>query len=201
VGGRLWDIGANLGLVTLSMSRHLGPDGYVLAIEPDAFMMSLLRRSVHAQGQGIASVDTLSAAVAEKPGLTHLIVSSGGRAANRIDGVDASVVTGRERFRDPTLTITLDWAAEHFPMPDAVKIDVEGAEELVLAGGEKLLNEHRPVVVFECQRECSAALTALFNGHGYTLYDAKRWAAGDDSPIESAVFDTVAVPKERVGRY
>lgn len=200
-GGRVWDIGANLGLVSIAMSRHLGANGYVLAIEPDAFMMSLLRRSVHSQDASTARVETLLAAVSDSRGLTHLIVSSGGRAANRIDGVDASVVTGSERFRDPTLTITLDWAAENFPLPDAVKIDVEGAEELVLKGGSQLLKQHRPVVLFECQRECTQTLGELFRTNEYVLYDANRWGDGISEPIESPVFDSVAVPSERVANY
>jgi hypothetical protein len=41
---------------------------------------------------------------------------------------------------------------------DVVKIDAEGAEELILSGARSLLSGSRPTVVFEVNQEASAAL-------------------------------------------
>jgi chemotaxis response regulator CheB len=58
-----------------------------------------------------------------------------------------------------------------FPPPDVIKMDVEGAESAVLRGGQRMLNEARPVVFValhgEEQREMSAA---ILKAAGYSMY-------------------------------
>ena len=49
-----------------------------------------------------------------------------------------------------------------------VKCDVEGAELMVLKGGSRMLEEMRPVIVFEC----SDQLTQSF---GYTVFEALQF--------------------------
>ena len=72
-------------------------------------------------------------------------------------------------------TVTLDSLVEHFPIPDMVKIDVEGAELLVLEGGSKVLNNH-PTLHCEVPERNTSAVQQLLNDFGYTLFDA------DDTP-------------------
>ena len=43
----------------------------------------------------------------------------------------------------------LDWLLSQLPIPDIVKIDVEGAELEVLSNQVRMLNEVRPVIVCE----------------------------------------------------
>lgn len=49
-------------------------------------------------------------------------------------------------------TTTLDKELET-AMPDFVKIDVEGAELLVLKGGQKLFQEQAPILILEVKKE------------------------------------------------
>ena len=64
---------------------------------------------------------------------------------------------------------------------DFMKIDVEGFEERVLRGGERVLRELRPHILFELQpvtleRAGSSVerLAALLISHGYRLLQADR---------------------------
>ena len=64
----------------------------------------------------------------------ELNIAQRGRAANFMRGFGTSQ-TGGVRNRQPVVTVTLDWLAERFPVPDIIKIDVEAGERLVLEGG------------------------------------------------------------------
>ena len=82
---------------------------------------------------------------------------------------------------------------QHFPGPDLLKIDVEGAEMLVLAGAEQILTHKRPVVYIEVGEEQAGAVTALLHRHAYVLFDGD----GDlDAKINRCTFNTLAMPRE-----
>ena len=57
------------------------------------------------------------------------------------------------------MTVTLDWLAQKVPVPDIIKIDVEGGERLVLAGGIALLDRTRPHIVCEVANVNSSWIT------------------------------------------
>ena len=102
----------------------------------------------------------------------------------------------------PVVTLTLDWLAQHQPVPDLIKCDAEGAETWILQGGEKLLGEKRPLLIMEVPGENSAACTELLQGHDYTLFAADRpiHPAGALQHIGDA-WEIVAVPCERVSHW
>lgn len=72
------------------------------------------------------------------------------------------------------MTVTLDWLLSNYSQPNFVKIDVEGAEFLVLKGAHRLLSDVRPTILCEVSAHCADAVTALFRHHSYNLYDAEK---------------------------
>lgn len=78
-------------------------------------------------------------------------------------------------------TLTLDLLAAHFSAPDVLKIDVEGAEALVLSGASTVL-DGRPVVICEVTSPNEIAVHTALRNKGYELFDA-------DTPL----------PRERLG--
>ncbi len=188
-GDVVWDIGANVGLFSFAAAAAAGPSGHVLAIEPDAVLVRLLRRSA-TRKHGHAPVDVLPTAVADDLGVARFHIARRNRSTSHLDGF-GTTQTGGIRHTELVPTVTLDWLAARFPRPDVVKIDVEAAEVCVLSGGPKVLAA-LPTIICEVMRENSAAVTHLLAAHGYTLYDAERPAA-ERTAASTAPFSTLAI--------
>ena len=175
-----WDIGANVGLFSLSAAAKAR---IVLAVEPDPWLAALLNRSASA----ITNVRVLSAAVTDTVDLGELNIAQRGRATNFMSGFGTSQAGG-VRNRQPVVTVTLDWLAERFPVPDIIKIDVEAGERLVLEGGRSLFNRARPLLVCEVDSANSSWVTNFLLSLGYSFLDEHL------EPTSIAVGDIVAVP-------
>jgi FkbM family methyltransferase len=132
-GDVVWDIGANVGLFSFAAAVGASPEGRVLALEPDAVLVALLRRSAAADQQH-APVEVLPVAVTDDLGVGQFHIARRNRSTSYLDGFGTSQ-TGGIRATKLVPTVSLDWLAERFPAPDIIKIDVEGAELNVLAGG------------------------------------------------------------------
>ncbi|QCK87604.1 FkbM family methyltransferase [Phreatobacter aquaticus] len=155
------DVGANIGWHTLAMAAAVGEQGRVFAFEPVPKTFRLLKANIARNGlDGVVAAENL--AVSKGPGqamvhvpgdapLTHASLSRPERV------IDSFVVA----------TVSLDhYLAERgFNHVDFIKIDVEGAEQLVLRGAHSLLSSFNPPsLVVE-------AAAATSEGFGYRPND------------------------------
>jgi FkbM family methyltransferase len=171
----VWDIGANVGLFSFAAAA-LGAK--IVAVEPDAWLASLIHRSTLTNG---LPVTVLPAAISDRQGICHLSMSDAGRSSNSLDpdGVGQSVVT-----------MTLDSLLDHFAAPQVLKIDVEGMELSVLAGAEKVLAAG-PTIFCEVTND-HEAIGALLNKANYDFYAAR---ASNRQTLNRPSRDTLAVPR------
>lgn len=170
-GDVVWDIGANIGLFSFAAAVAAGSSGHVLAFEPDAMLVGLLRRSAVAN-QAHAPVDVLAVAVADEVGVARFHIARRNRSTSHLDGF-GTTQTGGVRSTELVPTVTLDWLADHFPMPSVVKIDVEAAELGVLSAGTRVLRS-QPTIICEVAGCNAAAAGDLLTAYGYTLYDGSE---------------------------
>lgn len=170
----VWDIGANVGLFSFAAAA-LGAN--VIAVEPDAWLANLMQRSALLNK---LPVTVLPASVSDRQGISHLRVSEHGRASNSLTR------TGRGQA---VVSVSLDWLLDHFPAPDVVKIDVEGAEYAVLTGARKVL-QARPVIFCEVN-DHHDAIADLFGKANYEFYAARE---ANRQPLRRPSRDTLAVP-------
>jgi FkbM family methyltransferase len=138
VGSTTIDVGANIGFFSLRFARWVGPSGRVVAIEPEARNVASLSRRVQRAGIGDI-VECVAAAAADQPGEVLLAVTPGHPADHHLSdsGVTVPAVTLDELLADDPRRVSL------------IKIDVQGAEAMVLAGAERVIEKHRPAIFVE----------------------------------------------------
>jgi FkbM family methyltransferase len=191
-GDTVWDIGANVGLFAFAAAHLAGAEGRVFAIEPDAWLVQLLRRSALIQPKSSAPVQVIPTAAARSCDLREFDVAVRSRSASSLAGY-GSTQTGGIAERQTVLSVTLDWLAQRLPLPACIKIDVEGAELEVLAGSLALLKKAQPIIICEVCSEQSVDVTALLREHGYLVYDGEA-SAGERNALDTATWTTVAIP-------
>lgn len=169
-GHVVWDIGANIGLFALASAIRAGRDGQVISVEADTWNANLLRRSATLQPTTSASIVVVPLAVSDSQGVATFEIAERNRATNSMAGL-GSTQTGGTRETHLVPTVTLDALADYLPLPDVLKIDVEGAEALVLRSASRILAA-RPLVFCEVVPDNAVAVRDALAPYGYSFYDA-----------------------------
>jgi FkbM family methyltransferase len=164
----------------------------VVALEPDAWLVQLLRRSAREQPSGSAPVQVIPAAVAAEVSLRTLCLATRSRAANHLAEF-GTTQTGGEREQQSVVAVTLDWLLESLPAPAVVKIDVEGAELEVLKGANRLFETVRPIVLCEVIPVSEPGVTEFLMAHDYRIYDGE-FPTSDRQPLLASPWSTLAIP-------
>ena len=141
------DAGAHIGFFTMQMAAMVGAGGVVHAFEPFDDNADLLERSIHENGFE-SRVVFQRAAVGAATGTATLTfpvetLNTGGAYLLR-EGTPP--LPGNRTKSVPV--VALDDLAIRRPVR-FVKMDVEGAEPLVMKGAARLLREDRPIVLSE----------------------------------------------------
>jgi len=158
-GGVVYDIGANVGFYTLLSSETVGKKGKVIVFEPLPRNIHYLRK--HLLLNRCENVTLIEAAVADKNGVAFFEDRTGYSTAHlSSEGhLEVKVVSLDKLVIDGTI-----------PPPDYMKIDVEGAELLVLSGARSILANYHPTIFLathgiEVHQQCCEFLEAI----GYDL--------------------------------
>jgi FkbM family methyltransferase len=140
-----FDIGSNVGFFSIIAARLVGPAGRVVAFEPVAANAAFIR--FNARLNRLDNVAVIEKAVGPTAGVGNFFVA-------RYAGGGALEAAGRPPDYASTRSVdvvSIDGCVSGglLPVPQFVKIDVEGAEPQVLEGMQQTLQRHRPTVLFE----------------------------------------------------
>jgi hypothetical protein len=80
----VWDVGANVGIFSFA-AASLARRGSVLAIEPDIWLVELLRRSARLAENRDLGIDILPAAISNRVGASTFLIANRGRASNALE--------------------------------------------------------------------------------------------------------------------
>ena len=144
-GMTVLDIGANIGFFTMLARSLVGPNGKVIAIEPNCNNARMLEAS--RRRNGFKNVQVIAAAASDKTQLLALYSSySNGTVGDPGDNPD-NLMRSTVVPAFALDSILLDTRA------DFIKINVEGNELLALTGLKGLLERSRPTIVSEFAAE------------------------------------------------
>ena len=187
----VWDVGSNVGLFSLCAAATSGRAGFVLSIEPDLWLAHLITRSCQEIARYPCSeVQVLCASISDSNRVSNLEIAERARASNHLVGTTGSTQARGRRCIQPTVSLTLDFLLDYFPVPSVLKIDVETHEVSVLKGAGRLLREIRPTIWCEVSHENSTEVAGLLHAAGYKLYGAE---INPHPPTDRAWFHTLAV--------
>jgi FkbM family methyltransferase len=180
------DGGANIGLYATLASSRVGPTGHVFAFEPGRQSFEYLQRNASQP-----NVSLFQAALSNVPGEQRLF-----HVDDAPNSYSLAAEEGTESF-EVVPVMTIDQALDG-RSADFVKLDVEGAEELALAGASNALR-HRPIVLLEVNPararalgcEPDGALDVLL-GLDYRLYTLDAGVLREATKPQSG--DVIALP-------
>ena len=173
-GTVVYDIGAHLGSIALGTARLAGNLGRVVAFDGDPENVERLgdNSSRNGLGERLQAVHTAVWSCT----LTDGISFRRGKTVRSHGGVEATgcrpVLGTGEIIIVPAVTLD-DFIAAGGPVPQLVKIDVEGGEYQVLSGGPSLFASRRPLLIVEVHHQQAAEqISAWLDEYRY----CSQWA-------------------------
>ena len=188
------DVGANYGIYTSTASRVVGPAGRVIAFEPATHAYAVLQRNIEL-GE-LKNVWAFRLALSNQRGEMVLRLRDDS-STNAI----APAAHGGEAF-EPITTSTLDaeLARQRIRHVHMLKLDVEGAEELVLRGASSALSRSAPIVLFEVNAAAAGSLGLrpdgawnLLRDHGYRCFQLDECGRMNEIETIAAGGNVVAI--------
>jgi FkbM family methyltransferase len=143
-----YDLGANIGYVTLMLAKMVGDEGHVYAFEALPENVKRLVSNISLNGME-RRVTARLAAVASHSGQANFLVGPS-IGTGKVEGS-----AGREEVVYPDSISVQSVALDDFvylegnQTPDIIKMDIEGGEVLALSGMERLLTEKCPLILLE----------------------------------------------------
>lgn len=195
-GTTVLEIGANIGMHTVDLSRLVGPTGRVHAFEPQRLVFQVLCANLALNS--CPNVFTYQAAVGAHSGTVSVPWLDPDTNTN-FGGL--SLLGTVQGDKVPLLTIdALELGACHL-----IKVDVEGMETEALRGAAATISRFRPMLYVENDRaERSAELISLLQSYGYRLYwhlpplfNAQNFRGDPENIFGSIVFvNMLCIPAE-----
>jgi len=171
-GMTIYDVGANIGYVTLMLAKHTGAQGKVFAFEALPDNVERLRRNVELNGFN-NRVNIFSGAVAAGAGEVKFLVHSSGGMGKAAGSAGRDEQYLRE-ITVPCISLDEFVYAQGNPPPQAVKMDIEGGEVMALPGMRRLLAVARPLMLMELHGpESARAAWEALTAAGYRLSEMK----------------------------
>jgi FkbM family methyltransferase len=168
-GSLVIDVGANVGFFSLRFAKWVGDGGRVISIEPEDRNYNSLILALEREGLS-SRVHPLKAVAAANPGTMFLEINPLHPADHKLsrDGTGLAVTA-----------VTLDGIAQDNRdlRLALIKIDVQGAELLVLKGATNILKNAGPALFIELHEEglnrfgtSVAEILDYLSAHGYEAY-------------------------------
>lgn len=168
-GMTAYDVGANIGYISLLLARAVGESGKVVSVEALPANVNRLQGHV-ALNPFAACVKVLPAAVVDVSAPVTFLVHGSTSMGKAVGSA------GRPEHYEKEITVdgvSLDELVyqQGYPAPDVIKMDIEGGEVLAVQGMKRLLKEKPPLILVELHgREAVQMVYRTLFAAGYTFF-------------------------------
>lgn len=191
-GHTVFDVGANVGAISVFLSRIVGPSGKVCSFEASPRVLHTLSRNL-LRGYCTNAYLIHAAVYARSNEEVELFY-------NQMAASD-SLITRNENCHSsvsvPTVAID-DFVQETGLVPDFIKMDIEGAEPMALEGMKAILPRHKPHLILETFPESSTIRTLI--EYGYRAFECNTLEEiGPADVWHEGTKDLLYVHADRIG--
>ena len=168
-----YDVGANIGFVTLLLAQKVSASGQIFAFE--ALPDNLERLRYHVQINGLTSrVRVIPGAVTAVSKPVRFLVGPSG-AMGKAEGSAGRSYVQQESLEVSGICLDDFVYRDGNPPPDVIKMDIEGGEVLALKGMSRLLSEARPLILLELHGpEAARVAWETLTAAGYQIRRMQR---------------------------
>lgn len=190
------DAGANIGALTVPLAQIVGPEGRVIAFEPQRILFQTLCANLALNN--IPNAYGVECVLGAEPG-TVVIPPINYCKENNFGGLEL----GSYEVGEPVEVVTLD--SFELDSCDFIKIDVQGMEEQVLRGAADLIARSRPLLYVEDDSllEASPLMQYIYSlnyrmyRHTPLLFNPSNFLGNSDNVFaDMASMNLVCVPHE-----
>lgn len=163
------DVGANVGVYTVSAAQRVGTTGRVVAVEPFSTCVRCLQETCRVNG--LDWVTVCRGAASDRNGTVRLALQ-GASELNQVITTDEELVAGTYE-EVPCFSLDTLIQQEHLDRVDFLKIDAEGHELQVLQGSDRLLQHYSPTILYENiagSQGSNIPVAEFLTAQGYQLY-------------------------------
>lgn len=176
-GDVLWDIGANYGFMSIYIDRYFSGNVDIFAFEPNPVVLMELERNLELNR--CLNVTVESICLADRVGTADFYIS-------KDHSWNATMIPefAKKHAEDTKIEVavsTIDECVKRLPPPNVIKLDVEGAEHLVVKGGEHFLRDGETSIVAEYNVDAirdsgltPGAYLDIFRDLGYRMHLLRR---------------------------
>jgi FkbM family methyltransferase len=184
-GATVWDVGAHIGYHSLAFAALVGPTGRVVAFEPNPNNVDRFRQHLERNADLKERITLMTCALGSMDGEEDFIFSpeiDDGRSTGshlKQAFVPEESAAYKSFSQKKILVVSADTLLREgrVPAPAIIKIDVEGAESLVLAGARHLLGSLMPILLIEVHH-----ITAMHNVLNILLRSGYHTSILGDAP-------------------
>ena len=195
-GDTIIDIGANLGYYSSIFATQTGKEGKVLAVEP----IPLYRKILISNTRRFGNVDIIPFGLGENSGEATMGIPSKNKFRHGLtrvlDNNDDSQIAGyRVTIKSPESLFS------DLPRLDYIKCDIEGYEDKVIPGFQKLINKFTPIIQIELEKSNFDSIDDYLIGLNYKRFivSGRKLVSLDSSKEYSS--DIIYIPGNRVVEF
>lgn len=168
----VYDVGANIGYISLLMAKAVGTEGRIYSFEALPVNIERLKQNILSSNTAVP-ITVVHAAVTDKDEPVEFLVHES-TSMGKVAGAAGREVAYETRITVDGIRLDTYQSENNIPAPGIIKMDIEGGEVLAFDGICRLLQEHHPILFIELHGpESAKAVAKVLDEYGYTAYHMK----------------------------
>jgi len=189
----VYDVGAHVGFLAMLAAKLVGPRGRVICFEPLPSNIAAIHHN--AELNRYANVTVLEVALGNEEGTAEFAISADpGWGRLSAAGPGPAETTGSVNVPVDRLDHVV--GAREVPLPNIIKIDIEGGEISMLVGSQKTICEAQPTLLIELHGT-NQQVDGILRDYGYESHVVGRTSSITEAPWDAFIIAEPAKYAER----